>query len=189
MSYWSRKFESVNIFPIFPELLPHKSVTYHIKTSWACLLCCNPQFPVSFFRFEMLLLFERLSRETIMMRLHLREPRTHWSYCEWVLCTRVAVIQGKPSTLTMPGAQRPLWPYDDFFFLTGHRGRRMGQQLPWLPWNSHTARQSKNENNSFFHSFGDLLLRKICNNGVSFRLYCFSLFIDRSCYFTQIHKI
>ena len=51
-----------------------------------------------------------------MMRLHLHEPRTHWSYCEWLLCTQVAVIKGKPATLTGPGAQRPLWRTMSFFF-------------------------------------------------------------------------
>ena len=63
----------------------------------------------------MLLLFERLSCEIIlMMRLHLCEPQTHWSYCEWLLCCRVAV-QGKLTRLTGPGAQRPLCLYNDFF--------------------------------------------------------------------------
>ena len=54
------------------------------------------------------------------MRLHLHKPQTHWSHCEWILCTQVAVIQGKNTTLTGPGAQRPLWPYNFFF----HRASR-----------------------------------------------------------------
>uniref|UniRef100_A0A671XUT9 ATP-binding cassette, sub-family D (ALD), member 3a n=1 Tax=Sparus aurata TaxID=8175 RepID=A0A671XUT9_SPAAU len=32
------------------------------------------------------------------------------------MCNQVAVIQGKNTTLIRPGAQRPLWLYDDFFF-------------------------------------------------------------------------
>ena len=34
-------FEYVNIYPTLPNwILPHKSVAYHIKTSWARLLTC-----------------------------------------------------------------------------------------------------------------------------------------------------
>ena len=39
--------------------------------------------------------------------------RAHSSYCEWLLCTRVAVIKGKGLG---PGAQRPLWRTTSFFF-------------------------------------------------------------------------
>ena len=102
--------------------------SYHISQlhimSNPAELACAPVLQVSFFCFEMLLLFERLSCEIIvMMRLHLREPRTHWSYCEWRLCTWVAAIQGKLTTLTGPGAQRPLWLYNDFFFKRGIKAK------------------------------------------------------------------
>ena len=81
----------------------------------------------------MLLLFERLSRKIIvMMRLHLctLTEVTLSEYCE----LGGAVIHDKNIKLSGPGAQRPLWPYNDFFF-TGHQGQSAGRReiLTLLP--------------------------------------------------------
>ena len=43
---------------------------------------------------------------------------------------------------TGPGAWRPLWPYDDFFFFMGHQGQSVGERRPWPQWNSHTGAHS-----------------------------------------------
>ena len=78
-----------------------------------------------------------------MMRLHLSKSQTHWRFCEWLLCTWVAVIQGKPTTLhwhflhgtwTGAGAQRSLWPYNDSFFSRGIKACGAVATVKFPPW-------------------------------------------------------
>ena len=89
------------------------------------------------------------SREIIavMMRLHLREPRTHLSSIleQRTLCTWVAVIQGKPTPphrafymeLGQSQGHKGHCGHIITFFFTGHQGQSVGQWWQWPPWNSY----------------------------------------------------
>ena len=104
---------------------------YHIKTGWARLHTCALSVVLPFWEaaavWEAFTWDHRCDDET-------PPAPTNLSYCEWLLCTQVAVIQGKPTTLTGPWAPRPLWSYDDFFFHLASRGYCGRHEIPTLAW-------------------------------------------------------
>ena len=84
MSYWSGKFKSVNIFPTLPNWnLPHKSVTYHIKTGWARLRTCALSVILPFWDAAAVWKAHPCDDETPSARTHLSS------------------LQGKPTTLAL----------------------------------------------------------------------------------------
>ena len=115
MSYWSGKFESLNIFPSVPS----------VRIIWQLTeLACLPVLYV--LRCCCCLTGSGFHVRSSMWWSHLRELQTHQSS-----------IQGKPTTLhwrflhgtwTGPGAQRPL-----IIFLTWHQGGA----VKFPPWHTY----------------------------------------------------
>ena len=108
----------------------HTSVMYHIKTDWACLCTFAVSFVLPFW--DAAAVWEAFTWDH---RDDEPPPERNTNSLNLLWMTTVHSVgcdSCKLTKLTGPGAQRPLWPYNDFFFFfffTGHQGQKKRLRL------------------------------------------------------------